>query len=39
VDKAKVFTLHDQGVGAMAIARQLKIGRSRVYKAVVSEIA
>ncbi|TPG86680.1 recombinase family protein [Pseudomonas caspiana] len=36
VDKAKVFTLHNQGVGAMEIARQLKIGRSTVYKVLAS---
>lgn len=32
VDKAKVRTLHEQGLGATEIARQLKIGRSTVYK-------
>ncbi len=36
VDKAKVLALRDQGVGAMEIARQLKIGRSTVYKVLVS---
>ena len=34
VDKAKVRALHGQGVGATEIARQLKIGRSTVYKAL-----
>lgn len=32
VDKDKVRALHNQGVGATEIARQLKIGRSTVYK-------
>lgn len=32
VDKAKVRLLHEQGHGATEIARQLKIGRSTVYK-------
>jgi DNA invertase Pin-like site-specific DNA recombinase len=32
VDKAKVHLLHEQGVGATEIAKQLKIGRSTVYK-------
>ena len=32
VDKDKVHTLHSQGVGATEFARQLKIGRSTVYK-------
>ncbi len=32
VDRAKVVTLHEQGLGAVAIARQMKIGRSTVYK-------
>ncbi|KPX00685.1 putative resolvase, partial [Pseudomonas syringae pv. cerasicola] len=36
LNKADVFTLHDQGVSAMEIARQLKIGRSTVYKALTS---
>ena len=31
-NKAKVRTLHEQGLGATEIARQLKIGRSTVYK-------
>jgi len=32
VDKNKVRDLHGQGIGATEIARQLKIGRSTVYK-------
>ncbi|WP_456320659.1 helix-turn-helix domain-containing protein [Pseudomonas protegens] len=32
VDKAKVLALRDQGVGAMEIARQLRIDRSTAYK-------
>ncbi|MCG8610151.1 MAG: recombinase family protein [Pseudomonadales bacterium] len=32
VDQAKVLALHNQGVGATDISRQLKIGRSTVYK-------
>lgn len=32
VDKEKVRTLHGQGIGATEIAKQLKIGRSTVYK-------
>lgn len=39
MDKAKVFTLHDQGIGVMENASQPKIGRSTVYKDLVSEIA
>jgi DNA invertase Pin-like site-specific DNA recombinase len=31
-NKAKVRTLPEQGLGATEIARQLKIGRSTVYK-------
>jgi DNA invertase Pin-like site-specific DNA recombinase len=34
VDRAKVKALYEQGVGATEIARQLKIGRSTVYKAL-----
>lgn len=34
VDKAKVQALQAQGIGATEIARQLKIGRSTVYKAL-----
>ncbi|MHC8346626.1 recombinase family protein [Pseudomonas sp. RT6P73] len=36
VDKAEIFTLHDQGVSAMEIAKQLKIGRSTGYKVLAS---
>ena len=32
VDKERVRALHNQGVGATDISRQLKIGRSTVYK-------
>jgi DNA invertase Pin-like site-specific DNA recombinase len=32
VDKSQVRALHSHGVGATEIARQLKIGRSTVYK-------
>lgn len=32
VDKIKVLALRDKGVGAMEIARQLKIGRSTISK-------
>ena len=32
VNKEKVHTLHSQGLGATTIAKQLKIGRSTVYK-------
>lgn len=38
VDKDKVRTLHNQGKGATEIARQLKIGRSTVYKALNAEV-
>jgi DNA invertase Pin-like site-specific DNA recombinase len=31
---AEVLALHKQGVGASDIARQLKIGRSSVYRAI-----
>lgn len=34
IDHKKVHTLHKQGVGATEIARQLKIGRSTVYKII-----
>lgn len=37
VDKTKVHALHGQGVGATEIARQLKIGRSTVYKILTSD--
>ncbi|WP_425291255.1 helix-turn-helix domain-containing protein [Enterovibrio nigricans] len=36
VDRVKVRRLYEDGVGATEIARQLKIGRSTVYK-VLSE--
>ena len=36
VDKAKVRLCHEQGIGATEIARQLKIGRSTVYKVLAS---
>ena len=36
VDKAKVRLFHEQGIGATEIARQLKIGRSTVYKVLAS---
>ena len=36
VDKQRLQTLHRQGVGATEIARQLKIGRSTVYKILAS---
>ncbi|QCR10112.1 hypothetical protein EH207_17420 [Brenneria rubrifaciens] len=32
VDKIIVLALRNQGIGAMEIARQLRIGRSTVYK-------
>lgn len=32
VDQSKVIALHQEGVGATEIARQLKIGRSTIYK-------
>lgn len=38
VDKVKVLALRNQGVGVMEIARQLKIGRSTVYKALASRM-
>jgi DNA invertase Pin-like site-specific DNA recombinase len=37
VDKAEVRALHSQGKGATEISRQLKIGRSTVYKALTAE--
>lgn len=37
VDKAKVHLLHEQGVGATEIAKQLKIGRSTVYKVLTTD--
>ncbi|KHN49560.1 recombinase family protein [Aeromonas hydrophila] len=39
VDKAQVHFLHEQGVGATDIARQLKIGRSTVYKVLAGTLA
>ncbi|EQB97841.1 resolvase domain-containing protein [Photorhabdus temperata subsp. temperata M1021] len=36
VDRGKVRTLRNQGVGATEIARQLKIGRSTVYQILAS---
>lgn len=35
VNRDKVRTLHEQGVGATEISRRLKIGRSTVYKVLV----
>jgi DNA invertase Pin-like site-specific DNA recombinase len=32
IDRDKMKTLRDQGLGATDIARQMKIGRSTVYK-------
>lgn len=32
IDSAKIKQLHAEGVGATAIAKQMKIGRSTVYK-------
>jgi DNA invertase Pin-like site-specific DNA recombinase len=37
VDKKRLQTLHSQGVGATEIARQLKIGRSTVYKILANQ--
>lgn len=34
VDRNKVYSLRQQGLGATEIARQLKIGRSTVYKVI-----
>ncbi|CBL44718.1 Predicted helix-turn-helix domain of resolvase [gamma proteobacterium HdN1] len=39
VDKDKVSVLHSQGIGATEIARQLKIGRSTIYKLLASHSA
>jgi DNA invertase Pin-like site-specific DNA recombinase len=36
VDKSKVHSLNGQGVGATEISRQLRIGRSTVYKILAS---
>jgi DNA invertase Pin-like site-specific DNA recombinase len=38
VDRDKMWALRDQGLGATDIARQLKIGRSTVYKILKSRI-
>ena len=32
IDRKKIFTLRNEGMGATNIARQLKIGRSTIYK-------
>ena len=32
INREKVFSLYEEGVGATAISRQLRIGRSTVYK-------
>ncbi len=37
VDKTKVRVLHGQGLGATEIAKQLKIGRSTIYKVLGNE--
>jgi DNA invertase Pin-like site-specific DNA recombinase len=37
VDKGKVRSLYSQGIGATAISRKLKIGRSTVYKVLTDE--
>jgi DNA invertase Pin-like site-specific DNA recombinase len=34
IDTATIAMMHDQGIGASAIARQLKIGRASVYRAL-----
>jgi DNA invertase Pin-like site-specific DNA recombinase len=39
VDKQKVLTLREQGIGATEIARKLDIGRSTVYKILNEESA
>ncbi len=36
IDKAQVRSLHQQGIGATNISRQLKIARSTVYKILVT---
>ena len=38
IDRKKVRKLHENGTGAIAIARQMKIGRSTVYKLLKKEI-
>ena len=37
IDRDRLRELHDAGIGATEIARQMKIGRSTVYK-ILSEI-
>ena len=37
VDRAKMLVLQEQGLGATDIARQMKIGRSTVYKILKSQ--
>lgn len=37
IDRKKVRELHENGIGATAIARQMKIGRSTVYKLLKQE--
>ena len=32
IDRQKVFSMKAEGIGATAIAKELKIGRSTVYK-------
>ncbi|WP_458250031.1 helix-turn-helix domain-containing protein [Aeromonas hydrophila] len=38
VDKAHVHFLHEQGVGATDIARQLKIGRATAYNVLAGTL-
>ena len=37
IDRKKIFTLRHEGMGATHIARQLKIGRSTIYKILKTE--
>ena len=37
IDRKKIFTLRNEGMGATHIARQLKIGRSTIYKILKTE--
>jgi len=37
IDRKKIFTLRNEGMGATNIARQLKIGRSTIYKILKTE--
>ena len=37
IDRKKIFTLRNEGMGATDIARQLKIGRSTIYKILKTE--